>query len=62
MVRASLVIVALFVACLPALADGTADADAGIARLDAKDPRTAIELFTRAIQSKDLSQENLALT
>jgi tetratricopeptide (TPR) repeat protein len=44
------------------MADGTADADAGIARLDAKDPRTAIELFTRAIQSKDLSQENLALT
>jgi tetratricopeptide (TPR) repeat protein len=44
------------------LADGSADADAGVARLEANDPRTAIELFTRAIQSKDLSQEVLALT
>ncbi|MEQ1756470.1 MAG: SPOR domain-containing protein [Micropepsaceae bacterium] len=49
-------------ASLPVRADGTADADAGVARLEANDPQTAIELFTRAIQSKELSPENLALT
>ena len=62
MVRASLVIVALLLAVWPVMADGTADADAGMARLEASDPRTAIDLFTRAIQSKDLSPENMALT
>lgn len=62
MFRASLVLVALFLASLPARADGTADVDAGVARMEANDPQTAIELFTRAIQSKDLPPEVLALT
>jgi tetratricopeptide (TPR) repeat protein len=43
-------------------AGGLTDADAGIARLTAGDSQTAIALFTRAIQSKELSKEGLALT
>jgi len=62
MVRAFVIVFLFFVTAANALADGAADADAGVARLEAKDPRTAIELFTRAIQSKQLSQEKLALT
>ncbi len=62
MVRASLVLVAIILSSIPAFADGSADADAGIARLASSDARAAVDLFTRAIQSKDLSQENLALT
>jgi tetratricopeptide (TPR) repeat protein len=45
-----------------AQAGGLADADAGITRLTAGDPETAVALFTRAIQSKELSPESLALT
>lgn len=62
MVRASLVLVLFLLGSLPSLADGAADADAGVARLNANDPRTAIDLFTRAIQSKELPQDILALT
>ena len=62
MLRASLALVAIILLNFPAFASGTADADAGIARLGANDARAAIDLFTRAIQSKDLTQENLALT
>lgn len=62
MVRAFAILFLFFVTAAKVLADGAADADAGVARLEAKDPRTAIELFTRAIQSKQLSQEKLALT
>jgi cell division protein FtsN len=45
-----------------AQAGGLTDADAGIARLTAGDPEAAVALFTRAIQSKELSPESLALT
>ena len=62
MVRASLVLVISLFWVLPSFADGAADVDAGVARLNASDSRTAIDLFTRAIQSKDLSQDKLALT
>jgi len=62
MVRAFAMLILIFVTAANALADGAADADAGSARLEAKDPHTAIDLFTRAIQSKQLSQEKLALT
>ena len=48
--------------CVPAWAGGVADADAGVARLSAGDASAAVELFTRAIQSKELSPEALALT
>jgi tetratricopeptide (TPR) repeat protein len=48
--------------CVPARAGGVADADAGVARLSAGDASAAVELFTRAIQSKELSPEALALT
>jgi Tfp pilus assembly protein PilF len=62
MVRALLAILLLLLIGAPVRADGAADADAGSARLEANDPQTAIQLFTRAIQSKQLSQESLALT
>src|SRR5262245_29398836 len=62
MVRCALVLVAFLASCVPALAGGAADADAGIARLKAGEAATAIELFTRAIQSKELSSDALALT
>lgn len=62
MFRLLVLFTAFLLASVPARADGEADADAGVARLEAQDPRTAIELFTRAIQSKLLSQEKLALT
>ncbi|MFN9971134.1 MAG: SPOR domain-containing protein [Phycisphaerae bacterium] len=62
MVRAFAILFLIVVTAANALADGAADADAGSARLEAKDPHTAIDLFTRAIQSKQLSQEKLALT
>lgn len=62
MVRAFAILFLLFVTAADVFADGAADADAGAARLEAKDPRTAVDLFTRAIQSKQLSQEKLALT
>src|SRR5262245_17980780 len=62
MVRVALVLVSLFVCGVPAWAGGVADADAGVARLNAGDAAAAVELFTRAIQSKELSPERLALT
>lgn len=62
MVRCALVLVGMLLCCVPALAGGVADADAGIARLSAGDASAAVELFTRAIQSKELSPESLALT
>lgn len=62
MVRAFAILFLFFVTAAQVLADGAADAEAGVARLEAKDPRTAIELFTRAIQSKQLTPEKLALT
>ena len=62
MVRCALVLVGMMMCCVPAWAGGTADADAGIARLNAGDAAAAVELFTRAIQSKELSPEGLALT
>ncbi|MFM9863715.1 MAG: tetratricopeptide repeat protein [Micropepsaceae bacterium] len=45
-----------------AQAGGLQDADAGVARLNSGDSATAVALFTRAIQSKELSPEGLALT
>jgi tetratricopeptide (TPR) repeat protein len=62
MVRALISIFLFLLIIAPVRADGAADADAGSARLEANDPQTAIQLFTRAIQSKQLSQESLALT
>lgn len=62
MVRVFLSFVAMLAYAWSALADGVADADAGIARLEAHDPRAAVDLFTRAIQSRQLSDETLALT
>jgi tetratricopeptide (TPR) repeat protein len=62
MLRVALVLVSLMVSGVPALAGGPADADAGINRLSAGDADTAIALFTRAIQSKELTSESLALT
>jgi tetratricopeptide (TPR) repeat protein len=62
MVRVALVLVGMLLCCVPALAGGVADADAGVARLSAGDAAAAVELFTRAIQSKELSPEGLALT
>ncbi|MGH6893128.1 MAG: hypothetical protein ACREEP_12795, partial [Dongiaceae bacterium] len=62
MVRVALVLVSLLLCGVPARADGTADADAGLARLNAGDASAAAELFSRAIQSKDLSPQRLALT
>ena len=63
MVRVALVLVGfLLCASTAAWAGGVADADAGIARLNAGDAPAAVELFTRAIQSKELSPERLALT
>lgn len=62
MLRALLALVAILLLSLPAFAGGAADADAGVARMGANDARAAIDLFTRAIQSRDLSQESLALT
>jgi len=62
MVRLLVLFIVFMLTSAIARADGEADADAGVARLEAQDPRTAIELFTRAIQSKELSQEKLALT
>ena len=62
MVRWWLVLVGVLVCGGRAWAGGVADADAGIARLNAGDAAAAIELFTRAIQSKELSAEDAALT
>jgi tetratricopeptide (TPR) repeat protein len=62
MVRVALVLVSIALWVAPAWAGGVADADAGIARLNAGDAGAAVELFTRAIQSKELSPERLALT
>lgn len=62
MVRVALVLVSLLLCGLPARAGGMADADAGVARLNAGDSAAAAELFTRAIQSKELSPTRLALT
>jgi tetratricopeptide (TPR) repeat protein len=62
MIRLLLITMCLAFAATSASANGSADADAGVARLEAQDPRTAVELFTRAIQSKQLSPEGLALT
>jgi len=63
MVRVALVLVGfLLCASTAAWAGGVADADAGLARLNAGDAPAAVELFTRAIQSKELSPERLALT
>ncbi len=62
MLRVALVLVSIAVSCVVAQAGGLADADAGIARLNAGDPAAAAELFTRAIQSKELSPDGLALT
>lgn len=61
MLRVALVLVSLIVTCVTARAGGLADADAGIARLNAGDPTAAVALFTRAIQSKELSPEVMAL-
>jgi tetratricopeptide (TPR) repeat protein len=62
MVRAALVLVSIVLWVVPTWAGGVADADAGVARLNAGDAGAAVELFTRAIQSKELSPERLALT
>jgi tetratricopeptide (TPR) repeat protein len=63
MVRVALVLAGfLLCASTAAWAGGVADADAGLARLNAGDAPAAVELFTRAIQSKELSPERLALT
>ncbi len=62
MLRVALVLVSLMVSGVAAQAGGLTDADAGIARLTAGDPEAAVALFTRAIQSKELSPESLALT
>ncbi len=62
MLRVALVLVSLMVSGVPAFAGGLADADAGITRLNAGDEEAAIALFTRAIQSKELAPESLALT
>ena len=62
MLRVALVLVSFMVSGVAAQAGGLADADAGIARLNSGDPETAVALFTRAIQSKELSPESLALT
>lgn len=62
MVRVALVLVSLLLCAQPALAGGVADADAGVARLNAGDAAAAEKLFTRAIQSKELSPARLALT
>lgn len=62
MLRVALVLVSLMVSGVPAVAGGLTDADAGITRLNAGDADTAIALFTRAIQSKELGPESLALT
>ena len=62
MLRVALVLVSLMVSGVPAFAGGLTDADAGITRLNAGDADTAIALFTRAIQSKELGPESLALT
>lgn len=61
MVRVALVLVSLLLSS-PAWAGGVADADAGIARLNAGDAPAAVDLFTRALQSKELSPERTALT
>lgn len=62
MLRVALVLVSLMVSGVAAQAGGLTDADAGTARLNAGDSTTAVALFTRAIQSKELSPESLALT
>lgn len=62
MLRVALVLVSIMVSGVPAFAGGLTDADAGITRLNAGDADTAIALFTRAIQSKELGPESLALT
>lgn len=62
MFRVALVLVSLLSFGGPAWAGGVADADAGLARLNAGDPAAAAKLFTRAIQSKELSPQRLALT
>lgn len=62
MLRVALVLVSIAFSCVVARAGGLADADAGVARLNAGDAAAAAELFTRAIQSKELSPEGLALT
>jgi tetratricopeptide (TPR) repeat protein len=62
MVRVALVLVSLLLCGVPARADGTADADAGLARLNAGDASAAAELFSRAIRSKELTPQRLALT
>lgn len=62
MLRVALVLVSLMVSGVPAFAGGAADADAGVSRLSAGDAERAIALFTRAIQSKELAPEGLALT
>lgn len=62
MVRVALVLVSLLLCGSPAWAGGVGDADAGVARLNAGDAAAAIELFTRAIQSGELTPERLALT
>jgi len=62
MLRVALVLVSLMVSGFPALAGGPTDAEAGITRLNAGDEAAAIALFTRAIQSKELTPEGLALT
>lgn len=62
MLRVALVLVSLMVSSVAVHAGGVADADAGIARLNSGDSGTAIALFTRAIQTKELSGEAQALT
>ena len=62
MFRCALVLVGIILVCVPAMAGGVADADAGIARLSAGDAPAAVELFSRAIQSKELSPAAVALT
>lgn len=62
MARVALILVGFLLFCVPAQAGGVADADAGVARLNAGDAAAAVELFTRAIQSKELTPASLALT
>ncbi len=62
MLRYCLALVGFLLLTQPVLAGGMADADAGSAKLSTGDAAAAISLFTRAIQSSDLTPEARALT
>ena len=62
MLRYCLALVGLLLLVKPVYAGGMADTEAGSAKLSAGDAAGAIVLFTRAIQSADLTAEARALT